>query len=75
MLDIRKKSVSQTVLRHWHKLPWKAVDAPTPQVFKARLDAALSTWAGGGQLSSASHSMNLWFYDLQMVVNFAALGR
>jgi len=30
------------VLRHWHRLPKEVVDAPSLQVFKARLDGALS---------------------------------
>jgi len=30
------------VVRHWHKLPTGAVDAPCLEVFKARLDRALS---------------------------------
>ena len=30
------------VVRHWNRLPRKAVDAPSLEVFKARLDRALS---------------------------------
>jgi len=29
-------------VRHWHRLPIEAVDAPSLEVFKARLDGALS---------------------------------
>ena len=29
------------VVRHWHRLPSEAVDAPSLEVFKARLDGAL----------------------------------
>ncbi|KFQ40130.1 hypothetical protein N332_14884, partial [Mesitornis unicolor] len=40
-LDIRKKFFTVRVVRHWHRLPKKAVDAPSLEVFKARLDKAL----------------------------------
>ena len=41
-LDIRKKFFIVRVVRHWNRLPSKAVDAPSPEAFKARLDGALS---------------------------------
>ena len=28
---------------HWHRLPKEAVDAPSPEAFKARLDVALGS--------------------------------
>jgi len=31
------------VVRRWHRLPRKAVDAPSLEVFKARLDGALGS--------------------------------
>ncbi|KFP06248.1 hypothetical protein N300_03042, partial [Calypte anna] len=43
-LDIRKKFFSVNVVRPWHRLPREAVDAPSLEVFKARLDGALSSW-------------------------------
>ncbi|KFP48471.1 hypothetical protein N323_09772, partial [Cathartes aura] len=41
-LDIRKKFFMMRVVRHWHRLPREAVDAPSLEAFKARLDGALS---------------------------------
>ncbi|KFQ92577.1 hypothetical protein Y956_06613, partial [Nipponia nippon] len=41
-LDIRKKFFTMSVVRHWHRLPTEAVDAPSWELFKARLDEALS---------------------------------
>ncbi|KAK4812295.1 hypothetical protein QYF61_014081 [Mycteria americana] len=41
-LDIGKKCLTMRVVRHWHRLPIEAVDAPSLEVFKVRLDGALS---------------------------------
>ncbi|KFO10249.1 hypothetical protein N312_03523, partial [Balearica regulorum gibbericeps] len=40
-LDIRKKFFPVRVVRHWYRLAREAVDAPSLEVFKARLDGAL----------------------------------
>ena len=42
-LDIRKKLFALRVVRHCSRLPRQVVDAPSPAVFKARLDGALSS--------------------------------
>ncbi|KFW84090.1 hypothetical protein N305_07863, partial [Manacus vitellinus] len=41
-LDIRNKFFPVRVVRPWHRLPREAVNAPSLELFKARLDGALS---------------------------------
>jgi len=40
--DIREKFFTMRVVKHWHRLPREAVEAPSLETFKARLDGALS---------------------------------
>jgi len=47
-LDIRKEFLTQRALRCWNSLPREVVDAPSLEVFKARLDGALGSLIYGG---------------------------
>jgi len=42
-LNIRRNFFTQRVVTHWNKLPKEAVDAPSLEAFKARLDVALGS--------------------------------
>ena len=46
-LDIRRKFSTQRVVTHWNRLPKEAVDAPSLEAFKARLDVALGSLVYG----------------------------
>jgi len=41
-LDIRQKFLTIRVVKHWIGLPREAVEAPSLETFKARLDGAVS---------------------------------
>ena len=46
-LDIRRKFFTQRVVMHWNRLPKEAVDAPSPEAFKASWMWLWAAWSGG----------------------------
>jgi len=42
-LDVRRKFFTRRVVTPWNRLPKEAVDAPSLEAFKARLDVALGS--------------------------------
>lgn len=42
-LDIRRKFFNVMMVRYWNRLPMEVVDVPFWEVFKARLEGALSS--------------------------------
>jgi len=48
-LNMRKSFVTLRVMEHWNRLPRKAVESPSLEIFKTRLDKVLCSllWQGG----------------------------
>ena len=42
-MDVRGEFFTVSVVRCWNRLPREVVDAPSMEVFKARLDGALGS--------------------------------
>ena len=53
-LDVRQKVFTYREVRHWHRLPREAVDAPSLKVFRVRLDGAQGSPASGRWLELGS---------------------
>jgi len=81
-LDIRKKFLMMSVVRHWNRLSGEVVDVQSLEVFKVRLDRALSNLIGERcpcpwqrhwtrwffkVPSKPNHSMILWFYKYMIL--------
>ena len=47
-LDIRKEFFTMRVVGHWHRLPREAVETPSLEVFRAKLDMGIwAYWSSG----------------------------
>jgi len=77
-LAMRKKFFTLTVVKHWPRMPREMGDAPSLEIFKARLDGALSNliqWkmspliAGGlDWVACKGPSQTKLFYDSMIVL-------
>lgn len=77
--DLSHRNV-QRVVRHWHKLPRDAVDAPSFKTFKARSDWAWADWSAKrrevknwGQPRSYAIYLNVWSEHHFSTIRFGAM--
>ncbi|KAK4824946.1 hypothetical protein QYF61_021634 [Mycteria americana] len=79
-LGIRKKFFTMRVVRHWNRLPREGVDAPSLEVFNARLDGALSNLVvdqilGKGQITADKRSREKNPAENETTDDLSMLGR
>ena len=58
--DIRKKSFTIRMVRHWHRLPREVVSDTSLETLKVRLDRSLRTWWSCGCPCSLQRSWTRW---------------
>ena len=67
-MDIRRKFFTQRVVTPWNRLPKEAVDAPSLEAFKIRLDVALSSLVLWLVTLHIAGGLKLWFFSTQAIL-------
>ena len=70
-LDIRRKFFPQRVVTHWNRLPREAVDAPSLEAFRARLDVALGSlgcWLATLHIAGGWNEMSIGALSTQAIL-------
>jgi len=65
-IDIRKKFFTQRMVTHWNRVPKEAVDAPSLEAVKTRLDVALGSLVWW--LEALHIAGSLWFFSTQVIL-------